>query len=109
MTTGRSKSKYGLKELRTDRGDMTFAKMLATFRFSQDWTQEEMGQKLGLSRQNVCDYEKGRKIPTASLAAKMAKKVGDIEAYWVKLALEDMLKKEKRSGLVEIKARKKAG
>ncbi len=44
-------------------------------------SQENLGEKLGgLSRGIICDYEKGRRIPSVEKAAAIAKSLGEIES-----------------------------
>ena len=66
MTT---KRRYGTKELEKDFGPVTFAKLLHTYRFTEELTQNELGKKIGgLSRGIICDYENGRRIPSPAKA-----------------------------------------
>ena len=90
MTT---RKKYGTKELEKDYGAVTFAKLLSTYRLTAELTQSELGDKIGgLSRGIVCDYENGRRIPSPAKAAEIAKNLGEIESYWVQVAVQDYLR-----------------
>ena len=42
---------------------MEFGKILRAKRENRRMTQEEVAQRLGVSRQKICDYETGYKIP----------------------------------------------
>lgn len=75
-------------------GVMTFADMLKAWRESEGLSQTAFAKKLGLSVQNLNDLEKGRRIPSASRAAKIAKKLGLPEVGLIQLALKDSLVKE---------------
>jgi len=89
MTT----KKYGTKELEKDFGPVTFAKLLLTYRLTEEISQEDLGKKLGgLSRGVICDYEKGRRTPSPEKAAEIANALGEIESYWVQIALQDYLR-----------------
>ncbi len=70
---------------------MTFAKLLGSYRISEGLSQVDLAKKLKLSKGNICDFEKGRKIPSPSKAEEMAKILGDMPAYWVNVALQDQL------------------
>lgn len=107
MTTGKNKI-IGLKNIEKVRGPMTFARLLQSYRLTQEFSQEELGEKVGLSKANVCDLEKGRRIPTAVRAKKMAKALGEIESYWIEVALQDMLRSEHINLIVKIEPGKKA-
>jgi transcriptional regulator with XRE-family HTH domain len=82
---------------------MTFARAIRAWRESEGWTQVEMARVLGVSRANLCDFEKGRKLPGPGRAWKMARKVGMVEPYVVQLVLQDILRREKVPCLVEVK------
>ena len=85
--------KYGVKNLDKERGPVTFAKLLHTYRITEDLTQDELGVKLGgLSRGVICDYEKGRRIPSPEKAAEIANALEQIEHYWVQVAIQDYLR-----------------
>ena len=90
MTT---KKKYGVKELEKDYGPVTFAKPLHTYRMTEELTQSELGEKIGgLSRGIICDYENGRRIPSPAKAAEIATTLGEIESYWIQVAIQDSLR-----------------
>ena len=85
--------KYGVKNLDKERGPVTFAKLLHTYRITEDLTQDELGVKLGgLSRGVICDYEKGRRIPSPEKAAEIANALEEIKHYWVQVAMQDYLR-----------------
>ncbi len=93
MTT--KKKKYGLKELEKDFGALTFADSLSSYRLCEEMSQKEFAVFLGISPQSLCDIEKGRRIPSPSRAAKIARQLKEPESFWIRLALQDMLRKEK--------------
>ncbi len=43
-----------------------------------------------------------RRIPSPGRAAKIARKLGEPEAFWIKLALQDLLRKEKNNLAVSV-------
>lgn len=91
MTT----KKFGTKDLAKQRGPITFAKLLLTYRLTEELSQEDLGKFLGgLSRGIICDYEKGRRIPSPEKAAEIANALGEIESYWVEIALQDYLREQ---------------
>ena len=91
MTT---KHVYGTSELAKDFGDLTFGNALSSYRHGEQQSQREFAQILGISAQSLCDIEKERKIPSPARAARIAQKLGEPIAFWVQLALQDMLKLE---------------
>ena len=91
MTTSK-KIKYGVKEAERDYGPLTFAKVLEAHRLGEEISQKDFAKLLGISQQSLCDLEKGRKIPSAERASKIAEKLGEPSDFWIKLALQDMLR-----------------
>ena len=87
-------TKSYFEKLEKKYGVMTFADMLKAWRESEDLSQTAFAKKVGLSVQNLNDLEKGRRIPSPSRAAKIAKKLGLPEMGVIQLALKDSLVKE---------------
>ena len=67
--------KYSLKNLEKDYGPLTFADLLLIQRADKDWTQTKMAAKLKISKQKLCDFEKGRRLPSVKTVAEWAKKM----------------------------------
>ncbi len=96
------KEKYGTKEMERDFGPVTFGSALESFRKCEELTLREFSARLEISVQNLCDLEKGRKVPSASRAAKIARIIGEPESYWIQLAFQDTLRKENFTFKVKI-------
>ena len=88
------KQKYGLKDLEKEYGPLTFGEALESYRLGEEISQADMAKRIGISAQSLCDIEKGRRIPTPKRAAKIAQVIGEPEIFWIKLALQDGLRKE---------------
>lgn len=86
------KRKYGIKELEKDYGNITFASLLLAHREGEEKTQKEMAELLGISKQSLCDLEKGRRIPSPERAASIAEKLGMIPQSFIELAIQDHLR-----------------
>ncbi len=86
--------KYGTKDLEKTFGPITFGNALESFRLGEDITQKDFAKLLGITPQSLCDLEKCRRIPSPGRAAKIAKKLGEPEAFWVQLTFQDALRKE---------------
>jgi len=86
--------KYGLNDLEKEHGPLTFGEALESYRIGEETSQLDMAKKIGISAQSLCDIEKGRRIPSAKRAAKIAQVIGEPEMFWIKLALQDSLRKE---------------
>jgi len=89
-----TKKKYGLKDFEKEHGPLTFGEALESYRLGEEISQADMAKRIGISSQSLCDIEKGRRIPTPKRAAKIAQLLGEPELFWVKLALQDELKRD---------------
>jgi transcriptional regulator with XRE-family HTH domain len=69
-------------------GPLTLGKMLQAVRDGDELTLEVFAKRIGVSRQNLCDIEKGRKGVSPERAARWARLLGYPEAQWVRLALQ---------------------
>jgi hypothetical protein len=63
-----------------------------------------MAASLGISRANLCDIQKGRKIPTPARALRSSKKLGMQETHVAELVLQDMLRKDKIKMTISVAA-----
>jgi transcriptional regulator with XRE-family HTH domain len=86
--------KYGLKDFEKEHGPLTFGEALESYRLGEEISQSDMAGKIGISAQSLCDIEKGRRIPTPKRAARIARVIGEPEMFWIKMALQDSLRKE---------------
>lgn len=87
--------KYNLKNLEKDYGPLTFADLLKLQRKDKGLTQTEMAYILGISKQKLCDFEKGRRFPSIKMAAKWAKKWKHPQDIWIQVVLQDQLRRNK--------------
>lgn len=51
---------------------MSFAAKLKAYRIQYGWTQQELADKIGVSRACITQYELGTKAPTIFVAVKLA-------------------------------------
>jgi transcriptional regulator with XRE-family HTH domain len=73
-------------------GPLTMGELLRALRKSEAQTQEEFASLLEVSKQHLCDIEKGRKSVTPARAALFAKRVGQPPAYFIQIALQEELR-----------------
>ncbi len=97
-----TKKTYGTKELERDFGPLTFGEALSSYRQGEELTQTQFAKILGISSQSLCDIEKGRRVPSPNRAAKIARKIKEPEKFWIGLALQDFLRKEKLNYKVKV-------
>ena len=99
----RIKKYYDVESLRKKYGPMTVGRFIRAFRMSDEFSQAEYAKKLNISKANLCDIEKGRKLVSPERAAKFAKILQVPEKGLVVLALQDLLRAEHLSYHVELK------
>jgi transcriptional regulator with XRE-family HTH domain len=97
-------TKSYFEKLERQYGHLTFGALLRAWREGEDLSQTAFARRIGISVQNLNDLEKGRRIPTASRAARIAKKLGLPEMGLIQLALRDSLMKEGFHYQVKLKA-----
>jgi len=105
MTTKKSKG--------SSRGDLakkllgeplSMGAALAGLRDLHALTQTELARRIGMSRQHICDIEKRRRFVSPAKAAEIAKRLGHPEAYFVKLALQDIVNHDGLKYTVNVEA-----
>jgi transcriptional regulator with XRE-family HTH domain len=72
-------------------GKLTFGGLIEAMRQAEEMSQVEFAKKLGISKQHLCDIEKGRKFVSPERAAKFARILGHSERSFVTLALQDIV------------------
>ena len=72
-------------------GALTFGGLLRSIREGEQMTLAEFAGQLGISRQNLCDVEHGRRSVSPARAAEWARALGHSEAQFVRLALQDQI------------------
>jgi transcriptional regulator with XRE-family HTH domain len=73
-------------------GPLYFGDHLAAIRKGEEMTLGSFAKLLGVSRQHLCDIEKGRRKVSPERAAKWARVLGYSETTMVQLALQHMVK-----------------
>lgn len=81
----------------------SLGKAIWSIRRSDDISQVEFAQTLGISKQYLCDIEHNRKAVSIKKALTFAKILGYPKTYFVKLALQDMLNKANLHLEIELK------
>jgi transcriptional regulator with XRE-family HTH domain len=106
MSIKKSKSvKYSVDDAIKDFGPITFGELLTAYRLGEDMTQVEMAHLLEISKQSLCDLEKGRTIPTVARATQIAKKLKVLPEFFIRVVMEDLLRRENLNFEVELRKR----
>ena len=83
-------------------GPISFGQMLYAYRF-EEYTQKQMAEMLGISKQDLCNIEKGRKIVSVERAVAFAKALNMPPKVFAKYALQDQLDRSGIEGEIIIK------
>lgn len=73
-------------------GSLSFGELLYSLRTTEEVSQVELAEEADTSKAKICDFEKGRRIPTLELAARLARALGHSEALFVKKILEEQIR-----------------
>ncbi len=90
------------KAIRKITGPISFGEMLYSFRLSNEYSQVAMADILGISKQELCNIEKGRKLVSVERAKTFAEALGMPSKTFAKYALQDQLNSAGIIGEVEI-------
>jgi DNA-binding XRE family transcriptional regulator len=78
---------------RKHHGPLSLGRFLHSFRTAHEITQTTMAATLGISKQELCDIEKERKLISIDRAILFAKKLKHSEAIFIKYTIDDHLRK----------------
>lgn len=73
-------------------GPLTFGMAVESLRLRDGFSQTAFAKKLGVSRQYLCDVEKGRRLVSPEQAARFANAFGHPPSVLVQLALQDAVR-----------------
>lgn len=105
MNTKKNANKRLVSKLESIAGEpLTLGGLLKSIRLGEEMTQEKFSSLIGISKQYLCDIEKGRRIVSPKLAAKYARKLGYSEDQFIRLCLQDMLERDGFHMIVSIEA-----
>lgn len=85
-------------------GELSLGDFIRSLRESEEISQTDFAAKLKISRANLCDIEKNRKLVSPERASRFSKILNFPEKFFVKLAIEDLLRQAKLKYQVELSA-----
>lgn len=94
------------KYLEENFGRLTFAKALKAERTTAELTQQELADKIGVTKQAISKFEKGADFPSADTVKKIAKVFGMPYGSYIELIVQDFAEK-KGFGIISVKAEQK--
>lgn len=74
-------------------GHISFGDMIQATREANEWSQVKMAEKLNISKQDLCNIEKGRKLVSVERAVAFARALKFPIKTFAKYALQDQLHK----------------
>ena len=83
---------------------LTFGTLIFSIRKGEEIPQTSFAEKLGISRQYLCDIEHGRRTVSPKVSAKFAKILGYSKEQFVRLCLQDMVDKDDLNVSVSVDA-----
>jgi transcriptional regulator with XRE-family HTH domain len=93
MTIKKSKGSSASKLEKEILGEeISFGMAVEALRARDEFSQTAFAKKIGISRQYLCDVEKGRRLVSPEQAARFAKAFGHPPAVLVRLALQDAIR-----------------
>lgn len=81
---------------------LTLGAFLLAIRQGEELSQVEFAKMLGISRQVLCDIERGRRIISPRKSAEYAELLGYSKKQFVRLCLQDMIDRDHLGLIVEI-------
>ena len=85
-------------------GPLTLGDALEAIRTTLELSQVDFAKKIGISKANLCDIEKGRRFVSPDKAAEFARRLGHPVTTFVKLSLQDQLRRAGLKLKIEVKA-----
>lgn len=85
-------------------GPLTFGRMIESLRQCDEISQVDLAKRVKISRAQLCDIEKGRRLVSPERAAQFAKVMGYSAAQFVATAIGDQLRQAGLKFSVELKA-----
>jgi transcriptional regulator with XRE-family HTH domain len=73
--------------------ELTFAQTVRAYRLAEGWTLTGTAEKLGISKQQLSDYENGRKLPSIEKAYRIAKALDMLPQSLVLQVINEQLRR----------------
>jgi transcriptional regulator with XRE-family HTH domain len=101
---GNKKSKETINRLEKLTGKkLSLGGLLLSIRQGEEMTQIEFSKKLGISKQYLCDIERGRRFISPKTAESFANKLGYSPEQFVRLCLQDMMDRDELHLIVSVR------
>ena len=97
------KKHFGLKDLEKRYGKLNVSELLRSWRLCEGLSQRQFAHRLGISAQNLCDIEKGRKGISIDKAHEIATIIGYSAPVLIKMVIDEQIKEAGLKYRVELK------
>lgn len=105
MSTKKNINRSVIKKLESLAGEkLTLGSFLRSIRQGEEMSQVEFAACLGISKQYLCDVEKGRKFVSPKVAANYAEQLGYSEKQFIRLCLQDMIDRDGLHLIISVEA-----
>ena len=105
-----STNRDAMKKLEKIAGQaLTLNSLLAAIRQGDDLSQVMFAEKLGVSRQFICDIEHDRRSLSPKMAREFAQRLGYSESQFVRLCLQDLIQSHGLNYEVQLSSRGRPG
>ena len=99
-------TKNTLKNIERQTGTkLTLGKLIWAIRQADGISQVEFASKLKMTKQHLCDIERGRKSVSPKLASKYAEILGFSKEQFIRLALQDLVDRDGLNIQIEVTSR----
>lgn len=98
MTTDKDKFRNRVEDQvywRKRMKSLTFGQTVRAYRMAEELSQIDAAEKIGISKQQLSDYENGRKLPSPEKAYQIAKALGMVPEGLVLQVINEQLRKSK--------------
>lgn len=105
MITKKNSNRRVVDKLESLAGEqLTFGSLIKSIRLGEEMTQGSFARLLGISKQCLCDIEKGRRCVSPKLASKYAETLGYSKNQFIRLCLQDLLSRDGIHMVISIEA-----
>lgn len=86
------------------KGPLLFKDLLHSVRTTEEISQVELAEMIGTTKAKICDFEKGRRVPSLEVGGKLAKALGHSEALFVSKLIEEQIKEANLKLKIKVEA-----
>jgi len=105
MSTKKNINKAAIAKLESlAKEKLSFGSLLKAIRLGEEMSQVEFAYLLGVSKQYLCDLEKGRKFVSPKVAASFALKLHYSDKQFIRLCLQDMVNRDGFNLIISVEA-----